>query len=116
MKCGTDFGRLRVGGTQSIATVLGVLLSGSTYQNFSASLEYSDQMALSETTYNKTQKPILRKVDRLFEEHLAENNDTLREEPKRKKYVPVEEVYILHNKTRLLQKMEEGCGLKVIIR
>lgn len=113
MECGADFGRLRVGGTQSVATVLGVLLAGSTYHNFSASLEYSDQKALSHVTFNTTQKPILRMIDRLWEEHLATNNEILHGEPKRKKVVPVKEVYILHNKAQLLEKMEGDCGLKV---
>ena len=65
--CGADFGRLRIEGQSTLATVLGLLLAGSTYQHYSASCIYSDVLALSGTAFFNAQANKLQVVDQMFD-------------------------------------------------
>ena len=109
--CGANFGRVHIGGTNSLSTALGILLAGDSFTRWSASCQYSDQKVMDVSTFAAQQRVV--RVDRLFEEYLMSRNDRLRDDPARKIRVVVEDHYILKNKEHLLQRMEGKFGLEV---
>ena len=111
--CGAAFNRMRLGGTNSLATVLGILLAGNSLTGWSASCQYSDMKVMHNSTFYRLQKLILREVDKLFEKCIKDNNDALHANPARRIRVPIQHHYILNNKTHLLARMEGDFGLKV---
>ena len=106
--CGAAFNRIRAGDTNSLATVLGILLAGNSFAGWSASCQ-----AMGSSTFHRHQKLIIREVDKLFELYVKDNNEALHADPARKIRVPLKHHYILKNKTHLLAGMDGEFGLKV---
>ena len=111
--CGADFGWMRVGGQNTLATVLGVLLAESTYQHYSASCVFSDVLALSGTAFYNAPTKILRLADRVFDEHIQRQRECLREDPKRRIKVRKNHIYFIRNADKLYGLMDTPFGLKV---
>ena len=111
--CGADFGRTRIGGQNTSATVLGVLLAGRTYQHYTASSIFSDVLALSGTAFYNVQAKILRLVDQGFDEHIQHQRECSREDPKRWIKVRKDHIYFIRHADKLYELMNTEFGLKV---
>ena len=111
--CGADFGRMRIGGQNTLATVLGVLSAGSTYQHYSASCIFSNVLALSGTAFYNAQAKILRLVDQVYDEHIQRQRECLREDPKRWIKVRKDHIYFIWYADKLYELMDTEIGLKV---
>ena len=68
--CGANSGRLSMGGTDSVATVLDVLRARSTHGALSATCAYADRATMTKQTFHNTQKKTLRVIDSSFQEFL----------------------------------------------
>jgi hypothetical protein len=113
IRCGADFGRLRIGGQNTLSTVLGVLLAGSTYQHYSASCIYSDVLALSVRAFFNAQEDVLRVIDQVFDEHIQRQREGLRGDPKRSIKVRKDLIYFIQHEEELNERMKTDFGLKV---
>ena len=111
--CGANFGRLSIGGTDSVATVLGVLLAGSTHGALSATCAYADRATMTRQTFHKTQKKILRVIDSSFEEFLSKSRTALHGEASRKILVPKDSVFFLEHEQELYNLIDTSFGLEV---
>lgn len=65
-----------VEGTNSFATVLGIVLAGSSFTAWSASCQYSDTKVMDKSTFHKNQKLILREMDKLFQVRMSSTTTT----------------------------------------
>ena len=111
--CGANFGQLSMGGTDSVATVLGVLLAGSTHGALSATCAYADRALMTKQTFHSTQKKILRVIDSSFEEFLLKSRAALHGEASRKILVPKDGIFFLEHEQELYNLMDTSFGLKV---
>ena len=102
-----------MGGTDSVATVLGVLLAGSTHEALSATCAYSDRATMTKQTFHNTQKKILRVIDSSFEEFLLKSRTALHEEASRKVLVPKDSVFFLEHEQELDNLIYTSFGLEV---
>ena len=111
--CGANLGRLSMGGTDSVATVLGVLLAGSTHGALSATCACSDRATMTKQMFHNTQKNILRVIDSSFEEFLLKSKTALHEEASRKMLVPKDSVFFLEHEQELDNLIDTSFGLEV---
>ena len=111
LSCGANFGRLSMGGTDSVATVLGVILAGSTHGALSATCAYSDRATMTKQTFHTTQKKILRVIDSSFEEF--KSRTALHEEASRKVLVPKDSVFFPEHEQELDNLIDTSFGLEV---
>ncbi|CAM9433372.1 unnamed protein product [Pylaiella littoralis] len=111
--CGAKFDRLELGGTDDWATVLGILLAGSTFTAWSASCQYSDHKVMDGKFFSGHKRKILAAVDRLMEEHLEEIQSALRADKSRLVKVHRDDHYFLKHRDRLLEFMTTPFGLQL---
>ena len=101
LKCGADFGNVPIGGTCRTSTTLGVLMSGSTFDHWMGSHEFSNSLSFSSSSMLKSQKACLAVICRVYDETMKAVRDDYKERCDKKILVPVEDVYLLKHKKKL---------------
>ena len=116
-RCGAVFGKMPLDKPPTQAYTLGVLLAGGGFEDFLYQMEMSDCQSPSITTLNCHLPGILRAVDEVYDELMAEHREAIKNEEGHKLVrIEPEKPYFLKNRSELHDVIEPGFAVKVTAR